>query len=206
VWRTCQDFMTRPSSDDNSAPHEPGRSTPDELPWWRRLSRSHLERFIKFGIVGALGVFVNWGFFEIGYALFHPLGDDPAIAAGYLVGLAVSIFTNFVFNDIWTWADRLKGTIGDWFVRLGRYYVSASAAGAVQFAVSWVTLHTVWRPVGWVIPAGEWALFVTTVDLPKLVLAPRLALLTGVACGMIINFLASHLWAFQDAEPSGRQT
>jgi putative flippase GtrA len=90
-------------------------------------------------------------------------------------------------------------------VRLGRYYASASAAGAVQFAVSWITLHTIWRPIGWVIPAGSWGVAGMSVSIPRFVLAPRLALLTGVAVGMIINFLASHLWAFQDAEPSESQ-
>lgn len=160
------------------------------------LRRANLIRFVKFGLVGGLGVFVNWLFFELGYYAFGFLPEEGAILSGYGLGLFVSIFTNFLLNDIWTWSDRVKGGRRDWLHRLVKYYVSASVAGVVQVVVSWFSLQWIWAPLGWRVPATS----LLGLQIPAFGLGPRLGLLTGIAFGMVINFLASHLWAFEDAE------
>lgn len=163
-----------------------------------RLRGEYAARFIKFGTVGALGVVVNWVFFEVGYFAFAFLSEQWAVLIGYVIGLVVSIFTNFVLNDVWTWADRVKGGMRHWFYRMGKYYVSASVAGVVQLAVSWFSLQALYGRLdlyfgGLELPFVPW-------EIPAFDPAPRLGLLTGILCGMVINFLASHLWAFEDAE------
>jgi len=160
--------------------------------------RDHAARFGKFGVVGAFGVVVNWGFFELGFWAFSPLGEDWAYLNGLIAGLVVSIFTNFVLNDVWTWADRAKGGLKDWFHRLGKYYVSALVAGAIQVAVSWWARALVFSQLNVELPARRLPL--TEFTIPAIDLGPRLGLFTGIACGMIVNFLAGHLWAFRDVE------
>lgn len=184
--------MTTQSLDDSTT-----EGSPVEKQWYRR---ENVVRFIKFGLVGGLGVVVNWLFFEIGYYVFASLAGRAPVLIGYGLGLVVSIFTNFVLNDIWTWADREKGGIRHWFHRLGKYYVAASVAGAVQFGVSWASLEILWSKLDVMFPGWQMPVVWSGVEIPAFDLGPRLGLLTGIACGMVINFLASHLWAFQDAE------
>lgn len=162
-----------------------------------RLERHHVVRLVKFSLVGGLGIVVNWGCFELGYYVLGFLGRQRAAVGAYVFGLVVSIFTNFVLNDIWTWADRDKGGVRDWLHRLGKYYVSASVAGLIQVWISSISFTWIWDPFGWQYPGGT--LPGTGFEVPSFELAPRLGLLTGVAFGMVINFVASHLWAFQDA-------
>ncbi|MFU8807199.1 MAG: hypothetical protein ACNA8W_25545, partial [Bradymonadaceae bacterium] len=54
----------------------------------------------------------------------------------------------------------------------------------VQFFMATVSLLLLWEHL--------------PVTLSDVDLAPRLSVLTGIACGMVINFTASHLWAFRD--------
>lgn len=170
----------------------------------RRLDRAMVRRLAKFGLVGGSGVVVNVVIFELVLRLALPaLGlagggspSDESILIANFAGVVVSIFTNFVFNDRWTWGDRAKGGSGHWIRRLGKYYALASAAAAIQLAVTWASYTWGWRHLGL-----TWEL----VDLQAILPVdprPTLALLTGIACGMIVNFLASHLWAFRDVEPT----
>ena len=168
------------------------------MPW---LTRGRVERLVKFGLVGVTGVAVNLGIFELCYrAVLSGLDQSMRLFVANGAGLVVSIFTNFILNDVWTWGDRLKGNRRDWFGRLIKYYVSASVAGGVQLLVAWASFEFVLKghslEVSAAMPGLEWLpLGAGTVDL-----SPTLSVLTGIAFGMSINFLASHLWAFSDAE------
>lgn len=154
----------------------------------RLLDRSLLARFAKFGLVGLSGVFVNWGVFDLFYRLlFSALADvDLRLVSSNIAGIVVSIFTNFLLNDRWTWGDRNKGRTPDWFRRLGKYYVAASAAAGVQVLVTWVSFRVVWDRLDLVVWGYDFD--------------PTFSLFTGIGCGMFLNFVASHLWAFRDAE------
>ncbi|RAL24727.1 hypothetical protein DL240_00520 [Lujinxingia litoralis] len=151
-------------------------------PW-----REHGARLLMFGVVGLSGVGVNLAVFKLFYLGLVPggLGEDARFLLANLAGIIVSIFTNFLLNDRFTWGDRQKGSRRDWWRRLIRYYLAASGAGAVQMVTAWASLPL------WVMlnlnPGGY-------------KLAPTLGVLTGIACGMALNFVASHFWAFRDAE------
>lgn len=149
-------------------------------------------RLLKFAGVGLSGVGVNLVVFV---AFFHVvlaslMGGDLRFVTANAAGFVVSVFTNFMLNDLWTWGDRRKGRWSDWLHRLGKYYVTASGAGAVQLFTAWASLRMVWEPLGPALFGHEFA--------------PLLGVLTGIACGMIINFTASHLWAFRDVPISPR--
>jgi dolichol-phosphate mannosyltransferase len=67
------------------------------------FSLAYFRSFIKFSIVGASGVVVNEGlliaFLSLGVYLLY--ADAAAIE--------ISILTNFVMNDLWTFKDRRSG-------------------------------------------------------------------------------------------------
>jgi putative flippase GtrA len=151
------------------------------------FSRRNVVRLVKFGLVGFSGVGVNLVIFEFFFrVVLLPVPEEQRLVVANVAGVIVSIFTNFVLNDRWTWGDRAKGGRTDWFARLGKYYVLASVAAGVQVFATWLSFRLVWDNL---------ALVVHDVDL-----SPTASLLTGIAFGMVINFLASHFWAFRDVE------
>ena len=165
------------------------------------LTRGRIKRLVKFGIVGVSGVAVNLLVFEMVYRfMLTGIGTETRVTLANAAGLVVSIFTNFLLNDHWTWGDREKGTTRHWFGRMFKYYVSASIAGAVQLAVTWVTFRFFFKDLALEIPIPD-SLVALSQSVPSVFdISPTLAVLTGIACGMVINFLASHLWAFQEVE------
>ncbi len=58
-------------------------------------------QFIKFAIVGASGALVNYGLFHL---FFVVIGWNVFVATA--IGFIVSVLTNFILNDIWTFNPR----------------------------------------------------------------------------------------------------
>ncbi len=123
-------------------------------------------------MVGFGGVFVNHGLLLLGLYLLS--GWDPRTAYGVslTVAIAISISTNFLLNDAWTWRDRRQKGAPAFLVRMAKYHLVAGIAGVVQWAFSW------------------------TLSIP-LEFNVHLANLTGIAAGVLINFLVNHLWTFK---------
>lgn len=140
---------------------------------------------MKFAIVGGSGVVVNMAIFHLCYHLvFVGMSMTPRHSLSNAVGVLVSIFTNFLLNDSWTWGDRIKGQRRQWFKRLGKYYLMCAAAGLVQLGVAHV--------------ANTYLLDSMNLRLLGFDLAPSLAVGLGIVAGIAINFPVSHLWAFKD--------
>lgn len=138
----------------------------------RRLLSKEQRRFIKFCVVGASGVPVNLLCTWFGYHfLFFNLPEINRKAGAYLLGIIISIFTNFLLNDIWTWKDRDKVQRG-FLGRMLRFYLVCAAASLIQFGTAMglsVGLH----------------------------LHYLLAQLIGIALATVINFLVNNLWTFR---------
>lgn len=148
----------------------------------RRLLSKEQRRFIKFCMVGASGVPVNLLCTWIGYRwLFPGVAEEGRKAAAYVLGILVSIFTNFLLNDLWTWRDRDK-TDGHFLGRLLRFYLVCSAASLIQFGTAmalsvWLRLHYL------------------------------VSQLCGIALATAVNFLINNVWTFRNrtrstAEPA----
>lgn len=144
----------------------------------RRVFSKEQRRFIKFCMVGASGVPVNLLCTWLGYHwIFSFLDETPQKAAASLFGIAVSILTNFLLNDLWTWRDRDKATRG--FVgRLLRFYVVSSLAAVLQWGGA----------MGLALGLGLHLL---------------LAQLVGIALATGVNFLVNNLWTFKASPGSG---
>lgn len=152
--------------------------------FWERLERFGAKlgmspRLLKFCVVGGSGVVVNLG---VLYVLLVFLPDGwaewrPRVAS--IAGIAVSILTNFLLNDIWTWADRAKKGRLHWFQRLAKFILVSSVAALVQFA-----------------------LFVLLFEYANLrsLLGERIGGLCsqciGIICALVINYIANNYWTF----------
>ena len=142
------------------------------------------RRFLKFAIVGGSGVVVNL-VVVAAVGAFTALGAQLAI----LAGIVVSIFTNFVINDGWTWRDRKKNGVAHWFQRAGLFFVANGLGAAIQYGVSIsvLALFSFDEPV-----------FGIAAD----TLRPLLASLVGIAVATPVNYVLNNKVTFRDAPPT----
>ncbi len=80
-----------------------------------RISRWPLMRFIRFGVVGFSGVFVDMGIF---YVLREIAG--LALTRSAILSAEVAIVNNFLWNDLWTFGD-ISRTQKGWKKRIKRF-------------------------------------------------------------------------------------
>lgn len=147
----------------------------------RRLMTPERVRFVRFCVVGASGVVVNLAVFTLVHAwlLVDALPDESTrFVVANSAGFAVSVLTNFVLNDFWTWGDRGKHGHAHFVSRLMKFYLVSSIGGAVQIAVAYLTRD---------------ALADTTLPL-----IDHLAVLVGVGVATIINYVANNVWTFRE--------
>ena len=129
-------------------------------------------RFIRFCAVGGSGVFVNLAFVWLGEGLSGDLSEVARSVFPSMLGIVVSVFTNFLLNSAWTWGDRARspGAMG-WLGRIARYYMASGAAIAIQF----LTAQALSLGLGLNLYLGQSA---------------------GILLGTAINFLANNRWTF----------
>lgn len=144
------------------------------LSFFERTFPPERRRFIRFATVGASGVLVNLGFLALGLWLFEGLEAGKRESAASMLGIGVSILSNFFLNDIWTWGDRAKGsTAGDFTRRLLSFFLSAGFAALVQFGIA-------------------------TLLREQLAFHVYVAQAAGIAVGTIINYVLSNRVVFKD--------
>ncbi|MBP7381838.1 GtrA family protein [Myxococcota bacterium] len=176
------------------------------MSWIRSRTTPEQRRLVKFLVVGGSGVPVNllsvlvataalpvWRFAGIrnwlaGVFSFPELTNDGVRdIVVYLIGIVVSIFTNFLLHNYWTWGDRVKSNPGGGFVpRLAKFYLVSSVAASVQLIVSSL-LSPQMRKVDlftlqiW----GDYQVYH--------VLAPS----AGILAGLAINYFVNNIWTFR---------
>lgn len=86
-----------------------------------RLRLRESKKFIKFLIVGGFGFIVNATTLRILVESFqwHP-------AQANLVGAALAIFSNYNFNNAWTFKERRVRTIPMYFLKMLQFYATSS--------------------------------------------------------------------------------
>ena len=62
---------------------------------------NNFKQFIKFAIVGAVGAVINLGFVHLIHII---IGWNEYLA--FAIGFVVSVISNFIFNDIWTFNPK----------------------------------------------------------------------------------------------------
>lgn len=86
-----------------------------------RLREVIFGKFGKFLVVGGFGFIINAITLR---TLVEYLGWHPAPAN--LVGAAFAIFSNYNFNNIWTFSERRSKTLGMYLFRMVEFYASSS--------------------------------------------------------------------------------
>ena len=83
----------------------------------REKLRVPVKRFLKFGLVGFSGVFVDM-------TIFYLLSDNASLGWGLtrskMIAAEVAVLNNFLWNDLWTFRDLAKQQIG-WKKRIKRF-------------------------------------------------------------------------------------
>ena len=137
-------------------------------------------RFVKFGAVGSSGVVVNFAVLYLAQEhLFRWISPEQTrLSLSLATAIAVATFNNFLWNRLWTWADR-KDREGKGFLRqMGQYYVACWLAIAVQFILT---------------------------KLLALYLNYLAANLIAIALSAGVNFFMNHHWTFAFREMEGRK-
>ncbi len=141
------------------------------------------RRFLQFCAVGASGVVVNLGIFELAqWAFGDRLGPDMRYAAANATGILVSILTNFLLNDLWTWGDRRQDANFSRVRRLGAFYLVASVGGAIQLGVGYGTRAVLQQME---LPFG--------LDVRR----DTLSVLTGIGAATFVNYFLNNAWTFR---------
>ena len=122
-----------------------------------------MRRYFKFGTVGFSGVIVNVGLLYI----LTESGIVYYISA--VISIELSIINNFIWNDLWTWKDRIKKK---WIIRLIEFHSVSFVAKLFNLAVL-ITLTEVF---------GIYYIFSS---------------LCGIIVGTIINFVLNNIWTFK---------
>ena len=83
-------------------------------------------RFIKFGVVGFVGFLVNY----LGLELFKRFGLSTYFAT--LLATEAAIVSNFIFNNVWTFKDKIITSFKDLIVQFLKFNFSSLFAVIVQ--------------------------------------------------------------------------
>jgi len=81
------------------------------------------RRFLKFGTVGVSGMVVNMGLLYIAQEHIFNAVQQTEIKLNLSLALAIFFATlnNFIWNRIWTWADRTQHHHRPFLVQFGQY-------------------------------------------------------------------------------------
>ena len=120
--------------------------------------------FWRFGLVGFSGIFVNEGIL----ALFSKVLEIPVIYSS-VVAIELSIISNFLLNNYWTWKDRKEQSFWQKFFK---YHAVTWASSGL---VNWGILQ-----------------YLHSQSMDELI-----ANLIGIAFGTAFNFILSHFWTFK---------
>ena len=129
-------------------------------------------RVIKFSIVGGIGVLVNMGILYVLTEYFYIVYLISSIFA-----IELSIISNFLLNDIWTWSERKKKKFYQRFIQ---YHITA---GITAFLANWVLLVLLTEGVG---------------------IYYLISNLIGIGVGMLSNFILNDIWTFRQNEQNSK--
>jgi dolichol-phosphate mannosyltransferase len=131
-------------------------------------NKEKLMTLIKFGIVGSSGIIVNNG---VLWMLVEYAGIPVTFASP--LAIAVAVFNNFTWNNIFTWKERRENFRYSYFHRLWKYYLSTSLGAVINYGVLMLLFY----------------LF----DINYMI-----SNLAGIFVGMVSNFILSDKWVFKE--------
>lgn len=93
-------------------------------------NREQARRFLRFNLVGAIGIVVQLGVLE----LLRRTGMDYLIAT--VLAVEAAILHNFVWHERYTWRDRVGALRSELLARLVRFHLTNGAVSLVGNALA----------------------------------------------------------------------
>ena len=140
------------------------------------IHRDTAIKFIKFGIVGGSGVVVNQGLFTL--LLYLNIGAEGTGSTAQSIAIIVSIFTNFLLNNFWTWKDNPPKDSKEFTIRIIKFFGSAMVTALLFQKSSYIIL-------------------VKYLGFDTIQYGKQLANFIGIGLASVGNFLISHFWTFK---------
>lgn len=91
-----------------------------------QIHNPKIVRFVKFGTVGFVGFLVNY----LGLELFKRLGLSTYFST--LIATELAIISNFIFNNVWTFKEKMITRVSDVIPQFIKFNVSSIFAVIVQ--------------------------------------------------------------------------
>ena len=132
-----------------------------------------MARFIKFCLVGGSGVGVNAGTYWLMTRVAGLVDSLDVLAVA--IGIEMSIITNFILNNYFTFADRRQRGVKAFFGHLLRFNLVSLAGAGIQLGVFFILT----RFIGFEEPYDIYANLI------------------GIAVAMLWNFLANNWWTWK---------
>ncbi len=133
------------------------------------MDMKSVVRFIKFGIVGGSGVFVNQGVLM----LLEKVTELP-IEVRSPIAIFTAIVTNFILNYFWTWGDRKRLTIKEVATGFLKFF---SSSATTAFVFNYLPLLFMVNKLAW---------------------NENISNIIGIGIASVANFLISHFWTFKE--------
>ena len=149
-------------------------------------------RFVKFCVVGLSGMFVNMFVLLV---LADMLGVHTNIAAA--ISIEISIVTNFLLNDRWTFADQVEGARG-FGTRMLRFHLVSAVGATLQWSVFVLGNYLL---ADLVLDARPASLLQAVTAPPDLGPWKYLSQFVGIGLAAVWNFFANLLWTWRRASP-----
>ena len=142
--------------------------------------KKEFNRFIRFGIVGAIGSVVDFGFLN----LFTLVFKLPFILSS-IFSFSLAVINNFVLNRFWTFPGSRKDPILKLLIQFG----IVSVIGLLIRTPMLAWLEKVLVPL-----AGKWVPNLLT---PTIV-GHNLSLAIAIGVVMLWNYFANRFWTFKN--------
>lgn len=96
------------------------------------------HRFVKFGIVGFSGIFVNLGVLYIAQEYLFQAVTSPGLRLNLSLATAIFVATlnNFIWNRAWTWGDRRSDIQTHVMIQFIQYCAACWLAILLQFILT----------------------------------------------------------------------
>lgn len=146
-------------------------------------------RYVKFGLVGASGTFVNMAVLYLAQEhLFRAIAQPRSrLYASLALAIAIATVNNFTWNRLWTWSDRVRPRLDGPAERSSQQI--RSVAMAHQFAryalASWLGIALQYILTLWL---AHWLHYLV-------------ANVVAILAASISNFLANDRWTFRARPP-----
>jgi len=116
------------------------------------------------------------------------------------LAIEISIVSNFLFNDRWTFADR-AATARGWWTRAFRFHAVSGVGAMVQWTTFVLANYALASALS-LVSAGR---FVEAFSRPPAVGAWKyLSQFVGIGLAAVWNFIANLNWTWRGADPRGK--